>query len=223
MHYPDAEILVMARAPISGEAKTRLIPALGKEGAAALHAALVERLLTELCEAGVAPITLCCTPETSHCFFQHCQRRFGVSLQQQQGAGLGERLHHALSHSLQQHRYAVVIGCDIPLLDANDINSAICALIEGEDAAITPTEDGGYALMALKRSVPELFAGVSWGGGGVMEETRERLASLGWHWRELRRLWDLDLPEDLPRLTALSLSPQVEDILKKAGLSQQAN
>lgn len=209
MRYPDAEILVMARAPVAGAAKTRLIPALGAAGAATLHAYLVERLLGELCEAAIAPITLCCTPDTTHPFFIHCRDHYGVSLQPQQGEDLGERLHHALSQALQQRCSALVVGCDIPQLGAGDISAAFAALEQGSEAAVSPTEDGGYALLALRQSAAELFDGVEWGSDCVMAQTRQRLSSLGWNWRELREQWDVDRPEDLLRLCRLQLPPQI--------------
>lgn len=222
MRFPEAEILVMARAPVPGEAKTRLIPALGEEGAAALHSSFVECLLRELGDAAIAPVTLCCTPNTAHPFFEQCRQRYGVSLQQQHGEGLGERLHYAMHVSLQSHRYAVVVGCDIPQLGAVDIDNAIRALIAGENAAITPTEDGGYALLALKEAAQGLFDGVEWGGAEVMSQTRQRMTDLGWHWHELRTLWDVDRPEDLVRLTALSLPPQINNIVQGI-LTQQGD
>ncbi len=200
MRFNDAAILVMARAPVPGEAKTRLIPALGEEGAAKLHAVLTERLLIELSEADVAPITLCCTPDCFHPFFEQCREQYGTSLQRQQGDGLGERLYQALKSSLVSHRRAVVIGCDIPELGHKDVKQALNALEQGYDAAITPVEDGGYALLALKEARWELFEGVEWGGEYVFEQTVQRFAELGWRWHELTPRWDLDRPEDLGRL-----------------------
>ncbi len=213
MQFPEAEILVMARAPVAGKAKTRLIPALGEAGAAALHGYLVERLLTELSEAAIAPITLCCTPDTAHPFFCHCGDHYGVCLQPQQGEDLGERLHHALSDTLQQRKWALVIGCDIPQLGAEDIVAAFEALRQGSDAAVSPTEDGGYALLALSQPAAELFCGVDWGTERVMAQTRQRLLGLGWSWQELREQWDVDRPEDLQRLAKLDLPPPLLGVL----------
>ncbi len=213
MQFPEAEILVMARAPVAGKAKTRLIPALGEAGAAALHGYLVERLLTELSEAAIAPITLCCSPDTTHPFFCHCGDHYGVCLQPQQGEDLGERLHHALSDTLQQRKWALVIGCDIPQLGAEDIVAAFEALRQGSDAAVSPTEDGGYALLALSQPAAELFCGVDWGTERVMAQTRQRLLGLGWSWQELREQWDVDRPEDLQRLAKLDLPPPLLGVL----------
>lgn len=217
MRFPDSEILVMARAPVAGRAKTRLIPALGAEGAAQLHCYLVERLLEELSGAALAPITVCCTPATDYPFFEHCARRYGVALQPQRGEDLGERLYHALAASLQHHRHAVVIGCDIPQLDREDLLSALLALRQGSDAVLSPTEDGGYALLGLNKVATALFEGVTWGSALVLGQTRQRLRSLSLNWQELRMQWDVDRPEDLARLSTLVLPPQLEDLLKQCG------
>ena len=50
----------------------------------------------------------------------------------------------------------------------------------------------GYALVGAMRSITPAFAGVGWGGAGVMRATRERLVGAGLGWRELRVLWDVD-------------------------------
>jgi glycosyltransferase A (GT-A) superfamily protein (DUF2064 family) len=76
-------------------------------------------------------------------------------------------------------------------------------LAGGADAVLAPAEDGGYALIALRRVSPRLFADIDWGGPRVMAQTRERLAALGWRWRELPTLWDVDRPEDVARLRRL--------------------
>ncbi|MDA1116706.1 MAG: DUF2064 domain-containing protein, partial [Proteobacteria bacterium] len=78
-------------------------------------------------------------------------------------------------------------------------------LAGGADAVFAPAEDGGYALVALRRVSPRLFAGIEWGGPRVMAQTRERLLALGWRWRELRTVWDVDRPEDYRRLQRASL------------------
>ena len=213
MRFPDAEILVMARAPEAGKAKTRLIPALGEEGAAGLHSFLVERLLSELTEAAIAPVTLCCTPATSHPFFRHCQQSYNVTLKGQQGVDLGERLHHALTTSLKRHRFAVVIGCDIPDLDSAVISEALQALKHGHDAAITPTEDGGYALLAVKQAKASLFTGINWGSEQVFQQTTEGLETMGWRYKTLQTLWDLDRPDDLHRLRTVELPPSLASMV----------
>lgn len=218
MQFPEAEILVMARAPEAGRAKTRLIPALGEAGAAMLHRYLVERLLGELSQASLAPITLCCTPHISHPFFLHCHYQYGVRLQQQQGHNLGKRLHHALSTSLERNTHALVIGCDIPQLGRDDLSAAFEALAEGYDAVISPAEDGGYALLGVRQAAAELFSDIEWGSERVLAQTREQLSALEWSWHELKQQWDVDRPEDLSRLARLTLPPQIVQLLAGGGI-----
>jgi glycosyltransferase A (GT-A) superfamily protein (DUF2064 family) len=76
-------------------------------------------------------------------------------------------------------------------------------LAGGADAVFAPVEDGGYALIALRRVSPRVFEGVDWGGGQIMAQTRERVARLGWRARELPQVWDVDRPEDVARLRSL--------------------
>jgi glycosyltransferase A (GT-A) superfamily protein (DUF2064 family) len=73
-------------------------------------------------------------------------------------------------------------------------------LLGGASAVFAPAEDGGYALIGLRRVSERLFSALEWGEASVMGETRERLRRLGWRWRELRTLWDLDRPQDYARL-----------------------
>jgi glycosyltransferase A (GT-A) superfamily protein (DUF2064 family) len=79
------------------------------------------------------------------------------------------------------------------------------ALREGADAVFVPCEDGGYALIGLQRVDARLFDCIAWGGDNVMADTRARLTGLGWRWRELETLWDVDRPEDYRRLLASGL------------------
>ena len=97
----------------------------------------------------------------------------------------------------------VLIGTDCPVLRATDLRAAARALRSGADAVLSPAEDGGYALIGLRRISPRLFSGVHWGTDTVLGETRTRLRQLGWRWRELRTVWDVDRPEDYRRLARL--------------------
>jgi rSAM/selenodomain-associated transferase 1 len=201
--YPQMRILIMARAPIPGQAKTRLIPALGDAGAAALHQQLLLRLLNELQAAALAPLQLWCSPDQQHAFFQDCARRYALNLHDQQGADLGARMAHALDTALQEAEAAMVIGCDIPAMDGAYLARACAALADGAQAVLGPSEDGGYTLLGLRQPAPSLFQQMPWGSAQVLAKTRAALASLAWQWQELDTLWDVDRPEDLPRLQAL--------------------
>ncbi len=197
--FPRARVLVFAKAPVAGACKTRLIPALGADGAADLHRALLEDTLARLAPAGIAPIELWCAPDAGHPVFRELAARWAVSLHTQQGDDLGARLRHAATNALAQAEAVVLIGCDCPGLGSAQVTSALTALLESspQDAVLGPADDGGYVLLGLRQAARELFADMPWGGDQVAAVTRERMAGLGWRWRELASLPDLDRPEDL--------------------------
>jgi rSAM/selenodomain-associated transferase 1 len=193
-------VMVFARAPQPGEAKTRLIPALGKAGAAELHSRLVVHCLRAAADARIGPVELWCTPHTSDPFFRECQRSLGVSLYAQGGGDLGARMRRAFESALARSRHAILVGSDIPALSVQYLRDADRALAQGDDVVIGPAEDGGYVLVGLSRCDPELFRGIPWGGSEALAETRRRIAGLSWRSSELPVLWDVDRPEDLERL-----------------------
>ena len=193
-------VIVFAKAPVPGEVKTRLIPALGAAGAAALHERLVDRTLATAVEAAVGPVELCCTPDDPHPALAALARVHGATLAAQGPGDLGERMRAAFARVLAAAPAAVLIGADCPPLTAQHLRDGAAAVAGDADAVVAPAEDGGYVLIGLKRAVDSLFAGVGWGGPTVMAETRVRLAAAGLRWRELATLWDIDRPEDLVRL-----------------------
>jgi glycosyltransferase A (GT-A) superfamily protein (DUF2064 family) len=97
----------------------------------------------------------------------------------------------------------LLIGTDCPALSEAHLGAAATALHDGHDAVFIPAEDGGYVLVGLRRPQPRLFEGIAWGSDKVMAQTRERLVALGLRWTEPLVLWDVDRPEDLPRLAKL--------------------
>jgi uncharacterized protein len=189
-------LVVFVRAPVAGQVKSRLVPALGPHGAAALYERLARACIVRAAEAAIGAVELWCTPDIHHPFFAACQREFGVSLHLQQGADLGERMADAVKRKLP----GIIIGSDCPSLTAADLRAAAAALQQGWDAVLGPAEDGGYVLLGMRRYDSSLFAGLAWGTGQVLAETRARLRRLGWRWQELAERWDVDLPEDLQRL-----------------------
>ncbi|HET7021408.1 MAG TPA: TIGR04282 family arsenosugar biosynthesis glycosyltransferase [Xanthobacteraceae bacterium] len=195
-------IAVLAKAPLPGFAKTRLIPALGAEGAALLQARLVEHSVATACAARIGPVALWGAPDESHPLFQTIGARLGVALARQGGGDLGERM---LSAVAAADMPVLVIGTDCPALTADHLRMAADILRSGADAAIIPAEDGGYALIGLRAPAPTLFSQMHWSVPSVMEETRRRLRDLGMTWQEPVTLWDLDLPEDIERLRQIGL------------------
>ncbi|HEY3326399.1 MAG TPA: TIGR04282 family arsenosugar biosynthesis glycosyltransferase [Novimethylophilus sp.] len=200
MNVPDTALLVFARAPVAGQAKTRLIPALGPAGAAELHTRLVRLTLKNAVEAGIGPVTLWCAPDDRHPFFNECVREFGVGLQVQQGDDLGQRMAHALACGLRTSREVLLIGTDCPALGPDILRHAAQRLSENVSAVFVPAEDGGYALIGVRDGVPAVFDGIAWGSDTVMEHTRSHLRSRLLDWQELPTLADVDTPQDMQRL-----------------------
>lgn len=197
---PDPAILVFAKAPVAGAVKTRLIPLLGAEGAAALQRQLLVHALGVACDATEAPVELWCAPDTTHPYLQTIAAAHGATLLRQLGDDLGARMTHAFTDALQRYERVICIGADCPALRVQHLRDADAALRGGHDAVFVPAEDGGYALIGLSRAAPQLFEGIAWGGALVMEQTRERMRIAGLRWHELETLWDVDRPEDLQRL-----------------------
>lgn len=201
----DTAVLVFAKAPLPGRAKTRLIPRLGEAGAARLQARLTARTLRMACDAGFAAVELHATPRRTHGLFALYGKRFKVKIKKQAGRDLGERMHNALARALRRHRAVILIGTDCPALTPRDLRRAVRLLRGGCDAVIAPAEDGGYALIGVRKVSAEIFSAIAWGGPQVYAETAKKLTRAGYRWRALRTVWDLDRPADLDRLASLGL------------------
>lgn len=197
---PETAILVFAKAPVAGAAKTRLIPLLGTAGAAMLHGRLITRALATARAAAPDALMLWCAPDAAHPFLQSTAQQYAAGLQIQHGADLGARMTHAFAITLQRAAHAICIGADCPALTVRHLQQAAAALRNGDDAVFVPAEDGGYALVGLSCAAPALFAGINWGEHTVMLETRVRLRENDMRWSELETLWDVDRPEDYHRL-----------------------
>ncbi len=191
------DIMVFSRAPVPGQTKTRLIPALGADGAARLHAWLIDRTLARAAALAEARVTLWCTPSDDDPVLRACAARYGARLAVQQGEDLGRRMQRAFDTALRSAPWAMVLGTDCPQLQTDDLRQAAAMLAHGADAVAGPAVDGGYYLLGLRRSCAALFSNMPWGTAEVWALTRERLETLGWSWSTLERYRDLDRPEDL--------------------------
>jgi rSAM/selenodomain-associated transferase 1 len=202
MNEPVA-VAVLAKAPLPGFAKTRLIPVLGAEGAALLQARLVERAIATACAARLGPVTLWAAPDESHPLFQAIGARFGITIARQDNGDLGARMLTAMAAT---NMPTLVIGTDCPALTSDHLRVAAGALGVESDAVIIPAEDGGYVLIGMRIPARAVFSDMRWGAPSILDETRRRLKELGLTWREPAALWDLDLPEDLARLRGTDLA-----------------
>jgi rSAM/selenodomain-associated transferase 1 len=193
----ETVLIVFAKNPVPGRVKTRLIPELGEEGAAALYRELMERTLQTAAGSGLKHVELHCTPSIADPVFQDFRERFNLSLHLQQGRDLGERMHHAFSQVLFNNGAAVLIGCDCPGLKPEDLDTAREKLNDDVDVVLGPASDGGYYLIGLKEEQPSLFENMEWGGAYVLDKTRERIKERNLSCFELPTYTDIDRPGDI--------------------------
>ena len=196
-------LVVFAKAPLVGQVKTRLFEALTPEQATALYVcflqdtfAMMEAVQSEREELA---LVLCYTPADEIEAFEAADLD-GCLLLAQRGRDLGERLHNCCEDLLTAGFQAVVmLGADSPTLPEEFVVEAF-ARLTSEPLVIGPTTDGGYYLIGLTRSQPELFAQVDWGSALVLTQTQARAKALGMPLSLLPEWYDVDTPEDLKRL-----------------------
>lgn len=193
-------IAILAKAPVPGQAKTRLIPALGAESAARLQDWLLLRTVALAFDAGIGPVCLWWEGAHDHPTLAACRALGPLESWRQPDGDLGDRMLAAIVESAAPGG-TLVIGTDCPAFTVSHLRTA-AAMLAAHDAVLYPAEDGGYVLVGMRHAAPEAFTDMPWGGATVMELTRQRLRTLGWTWSEPATLWDVDRPEDLTRLLA---------------------
>ena len=194
-------VIIMAKAPVPGKVKTRLIPHLTAEQAAALAAGLLRdtALLIENLP-GVQPAIAVEPPSGMDVVRKLVSR--SIRLIPQGDGDLGKRIVEVFRQEFSRGACGTIaLGADHPNLPAEYVRQAVRILQCGIDPVVLgPTEDGGYYLIGMKRLHPELFEGISWSSSQVLEETKEQAKKAGllvillppWH--------DIDRPEDLAHL-----------------------
>ena len=200
MQKPPA-VIVFARAPSAGGTKTRLIPALGPDGAADLYRCFLLDTLANL--QGIdADIVVAAAEEGDSQTVASLAEDVcpGAELIVQYGADLGERIANSVRQVLARgHPRAVVIGTDSPSLPSRLVGEAL-GLAAERDLVLGPSFDGGYYLIGLRSLLPTLFAGIAWGSGSVLCDTLARARDLRLSVSLLQPWYDVDTPGDLNHL-----------------------
>jgi rSAM/selenodomain-associated transferase 1 len=186
-------IVVFAKAPVPGRVKTRLIPALGADGAARLAREMLEGTVQEALATGHA-VELCGEPDPAR---WHSARP-GLTLMDQGDGPLGERLARAAERVLGEE-WILLIGADCPEVDRGLLQSAAAAL-QKHDAVLHPAHDGGYALLGLRRFDRSIFEGIDWSTDVVTRQTIAKIEALGWSLHVGEAVRDVDEPEDLAHI-----------------------
>ena len=188
-------IVIFAKAPVPGSVKTRLIPALGEDGAAELAQRMLADTVAHALAAGLGPPELCATPHPDDpAWAGHLPA--GVKLSDQGPGDLGQRLAAAAKRVIDGGERILLIGTDCPALDARRLQEA-AAQLDRHDAVIHPALDGGYVLLGLKRTDTSIFGDIAWSTRTVAATTIARIAALGWSLYVGETLQDVDEPADL--------------------------
>jgi rSAM/selenodomain-associated transferase 1 len=206
MTVPPTAVVVMAKAPVPGAVKTRLMPALGAAAAAALAARMLRHAVQQARAAALGPVWLCGAPRADDAAFEAA---FGGVLpadvqRMDQGEGdLGARMARAAAARLADHAQVLITGTDCPALDAAVLRAAATVLAT-HDVVLVPALDGGYVMVGLRAGrdglLTAMFDGLPWSTPALLDATRERLAAGGWRHAELPPLADIDEPADLQHL-----------------------
>lgn len=191
-------VIVFAKPPVPGKAKTRLIPALGEQGSANFHAHLVRQTLKNVCDSDLWQVQLWAANQSMPEFFNLCANEYSLEIHYQQGSDLGERMFHAISESLRQYEKVCLIGTDCPGIDKKLISYTLQQL-DTADLLVTPAEDGGYVQIAARTIKPEVFSNVVWGSNRVMQKTLQNIEQTKLSGIITEPLWDIDIPKDLER------------------------
>ncbi len=197
----SSRVVLFTRNPEPGRAKTRLVPALGPEGAADLQRRMTERILAtidRLADARDVSVEIRMaggTLDLARAWLGE-ERRI-----RPQGPGdLGARMHRAFEDASRDGIEAtVIVGADCPAITRAHLERAFDALHESE-LALGPAEDGGYWLIGLRQPRPSLFIGIPWGEATVFAETVRVAEASGIAPALLDVLADVDRPEDLGTL-----------------------
>ena len=195
-------LILFTRVPRAGQAKTRLIPALGEHGAAEFQWRLLARLLGELrhgAEQGLWRLRV------YYCGTEGLERLRSMAgegvvfVEQADNADLGARMRAALERELGAGAPAVgLMGSDLPEATASVVAEALGLLEDpAVDVSLCPVEDGGYWFVGLKQPFPQLFEGTVYGGSSVFEDAVAACAAHGRTVATGPRLHDVDTPEDL--------------------------
>lgn len=194
----ECAIVIMAKAPLPGHVKTRMIPLLGPEVACSLYYNfLLDKI--EQVKHIEAQALIAYTPDTEIAFFRKIAPS-GFNLIEQVGSDLGKRLIDISKRLFRQgYKKVLILDSDTPNLQIDHIKRGVEQL-DKSDVVLGPCEDGGYYLIGLRSSQPVLFDDIPWSTSGVIELTLKKAQRSGLTVSLLGKWYDIDTIDDLLRL-----------------------
>ena len=215
-------LLVVARQPVPGQAKTRLAPPLSFEQAATLYEAFLRDTLDLMRAVPDARRVIAYLPREARAYF--VQLAPGFDLIPQSGADLGARLDHALTSYLSRgDERVVVMNSDGPTLPIEYLRQAFERLTEQFDVVLGPSDDGGYYLIGLRKPAPRLLRDVRMSTPHVLADTLHIARGENLRVALLPPWYDVDDHASLERLmaevraSAADLAPHTRSALENLG------
>ncbi len=195
-------VILFTRYPLAGKCKTRLIPALGEDGAAKIHRILTARTL-EILKAQPVRERGALRIYYDGGSLQKMEDWLGKDLcyTKQRGNTLGERMEQAFTDNSAKEHPIILIGSDCPDLSEALLLDALAALND-HDMVIGPAHDGGYYLIGMtqqtnRTSCGQLFSNIPWSTADVFSKTILQAEEQKLSIHILPTLHDIDTPEDL--------------------------
>lgn len=192
---------IMVRNPVAGRVKTRLAAEIGATGALTVYQHLLDHVLDIAAQLDACSPTVWVDNQPLHQNLRTALHKRGLAYAFQEPGDLGQRMHQAITHGLQDAHEVVLIGSDCPQYSADYLRAAF-DLLQDHDVVLGPATDGGYVLIGARRECPDVFAGMPWSHPGLLAATRNRLRQLDLGYAEMQALHDIDCAEDLERFPA---------------------
>jgi rSAM/selenodomain-associated transferase 1 len=190
-------IIVMAKAPLPGLAKTRLSPPLDQSDAASLALCLLQDVVKSALDI-TQNVIVAFTPAEGRAVLE-ASLPDNLHWVEQQGKHLGDRLISAITHADNLgFSPIIVLGADSPTLPSRFIEQACQMLTVGPaDVTLGPTADGGYYLVGIRKPEPEIFQNITWSSALTLEHTVRNINQLGLRLVTLEQWYDVDTFADL--------------------------
>lgn len=192
----DKVIIFFTRIPTLGKTKTRLESFLNKDLCVELQTAFIKDIYENIKDMKIDIIVNYSDHGDLEVLKGIIDRE--VYFLKQEGKNLGQKMHNAISFALERYNKVILIGSDIPLLSKNDIKVAF-KVLDKKEIVISPTHDGGYYLIGMKRENKDIFD-IKYSTSSVFIETIEKIKSIGRTYGVGNLQLDIDDKDDFLRL-----------------------
>lgn len=215
--YMKRTIVIMAKAPVAGEVKTRLRDFLSAEQCAKLAECFLQDTIDKVAALEI-PIIIAYAPGERRAMFEKYISP-NIQLIEQKGEALGERMSNVFRDLLAQNIAVTMVGADSPTFPADYIRRAFAHLEEDADAVLGKTLDGGFYLIALRKWRPEILENIHWSSSETYRQTIDNIEKMKFRLHTVPDWYDVDVKSDLYDLNVdllnnSSTAPQTAEFLK---------